>query len=245
MKLEQKIAIITGGSTGIGKSIAEVLAKEGAQVIICARNEDNLKGVCKAIISDNGKCEYYVVDVKEKKQIEKFLDDIITTYGRIDILVNSAGWTNKTKYIEDVTDEEYENIFKTNVDSIFYFVREILPVMKKQDSGIIINMSSGAGKKSNPILPIYSASKFALQGLTAAIGKEVKELNTNVSCVSICPAGVNTRMRDELFNDAESQQSPEVIANIVRDILTGKLNVPNGGSVSVKNGEITSIDRPE
>ncbi|MBI2084144.1 MAG: SDR family oxidoreductase [Candidatus Aenigmarchaeota archaeon] len=241
---EELVAVITGGGKGIGKSIAQELAKTGAHIVICARNEDDLKKVCEDIRRSNGKCDYNVVDVTSKQDVEKFVESVIMKYGRIDVLVNNAGFANGKKYIESVTDDEYENYFETNVHSVFYFLRKVIPEMKSQNSGLIINVSSQSGLHASPIMPIYSANKFAIEAFTEAVAKEFEESGCNAKCIAICPSGVNTEMRVKLFGleDAKLQQSPDVVGKVVSDIVLTKIDVPNGANVHIRNGSVAKID---
>ena len=132
------------------------------------------------------------------------------------------------------------------VNRIVRILKKIIPIMKKQNEGTIINISSMAGKRGVPNLAIYSASKFAVIGLTQAIAKELKD--TGVYCISVCPGGMNTGMREKVFGaeDAKKQQNPKFVANVVKDILLGRIKVPNGGDIVIRHGEIESInDSPE
>jgi 3-oxoacyl-[acyl-carrier protein] reductase len=182
------------------------------------------------------------VDVTKERDVKKFIDSVVKANGRIDVLVNNAGAAHPKKPVEAISVKDYEQCMHTNVDSVFYFLQAVVPLMKKQGSGIIINISSGAGRKGHPGMSVYSASKFAVQGFTEAVAKELE--NTGVKCIALCPGGVNTQMRAALFGkeDAAKQQSPHAVAKILRDILLGKINVPNGADVHVRDGSITAIN---
>ena len=242
MRLKDKVIIVTGAGRGIGKSLAEVLSHEGAKIFICSRNKEELKKVKEKIINEGGKCEYFVIDVTKKNQVDQFIDNILAIHKRIDIIINNAGYVSKERLIEDISDIEYETYFRTNVTSIFYFLRKVIPIMKKQNSGIILNISSAAGKKGSPKLSVYSASKFAVQGFTESVAKELAR--TNISCIAVCPGGVNTQMRAKVYGkeDAEMQQNPYVVANILRDVLAGKIEVPNGADIHIRDGKVTVIN---
>lgn len=241
MQLKDKVVIITGGGRGLGKSFAENLAREGAKIVICSRSEDELSNTCEGISKAGGKCDYSIVDVTNASQVERFVDSVLSSYGRIDILINNSGYVTQRDSIENITDEEYVKYFHTNVDSVFYFLRKVIPIMKKYDDGFIINISSSAGKRANSLFPVYSATKFAVQAFTESVGKDLA--GTNVRCIAVCPGGVNTAMRAKIFGDedAKRQQSPEVIAGIVKDILIGKVIVPNGGDIEIRDGKVVAI----
>ena len=234
MKLEGSIVIVTGAGRGLGKTFAEILSKEGCKTIICSRNEKELQETQKGIAASGGKCEYFVVDVSKPAEVGKFVDDVISSHGRIDVLINNAGWCHDQKPIEKITDLEYHRSFQANVDSVFYFLRKIIPMMKKQGSGVIINISSGAGLYGRSGLSMYAASKAALNNITVSVSKEVE--NTSVACVALClMGGFNTPMRTEIFGkeDAESRKDPKIIAGYIKDMLLGKIPFKNGNILEV------------
>lgn len=241
MDLKNKVVVITGGSKGIGKAVAEALAREGGKIFICARSESELRNAKSGITKEGGWCEYSVVDVTKEKEVERFIDGIISSQKRIDVIVNNAGWCHKENSIEDLTDADYRSTFSANVDSVFYFLRKVVPLMKKQKNGIIINISSMAGKHGHGGLSAYSASKFAVLGFTESVARELA--GSDISCISICPSGVNTSMRAEIFGeeDAKKRQPPEAVASAVREILIGNIKVPNGASVDIRHGKISSV----
>ena len=224
--------------------MAKVLAKENNKIIICSRNEKELDTVRGEVSKAGGMCEFYTADVTKKNDVEVFVDNIMNSHGRVDVLINNAGWSNEKKLVENISDEEYEKSFRTNVDSVFYFLRKVVPLMKRKNEGMIINISSGAGKGGHPGLSVYSASKFAVHGFTQSVARELE--GTNVRCIAICPGGMNTEMRAKIFGkeDAEKQQSPESVAEIVRDVILGVIQVPNGGDVQIRDGKVVGINSP-
>lgn len=244
IKLEDKVVVITGGSKGLGKELAMIFALEKSRVIICSRNKAGLKTVYEEIIKNGGKCSYFVVDVTNKAQVNRFIDNILKSHDKIDILINNAGYAGNLERLESVKYSDLEKIFKTNVYSMFYLLKKVVPIMRKQKTGIIINVSSTAGKRAVPNLSVYSASKFAVIGLTQALAKELE--NTDVRCIALCPGGMNTEMRSKIFGkeDAEKQQDAAFVAKVVKDIATDKIKVPNGGDIVVRHGKVTSINLP-
>ncbi|MEK6923257.1 MAG: SDR family oxidoreductase [Nanoarchaeota archaeon] len=239
---DKKTAIITGAGRGLGKSIAQSLAKEGLIVLICSRTETELIDVRNLIVSAGGECHYFIVDVTDKDAVRNFVRIVLEMHGQIDILVNNAGWSNKEEFLEEISYDDYKKCFSTNIDSIFYIMKEVLPNMKKNKKGLIINMTSGAGKTGRQKLAVYSASKFAIRGLTEAVGRELE--GTGVTCISLIPlGGFNTALRAELFGkeDAEKQKSPDLIGEAVKNIVLGKIEVNNGDSVLVKKEGIEII----
>jgi NAD(P)-dependent dehydrogenase (short-subunit alcohol dehydrogenase family) len=242
MNLRDKVVVVTGASRGLGAAFAEVLASEGAKLFICSNDKEGIEKECNKIKENDGQCESSVVNVTNKEQVAKFVSEVLEKNNGIDILINNAGTIHPMHPVEEITDDEYEKCMKTNIDSVFYFLRAVLPSMKEKDSGTIVNISSGAGKRAHPNLSIYCASKFAVEGLTQSLAKEL--VDTGVKCFAVCPGGVNTKMRAFLFGDEESanQQSPETVANILKDILLEKTEVPNGADVHIRDGKITDIE---
>jgi NAD(P)-dependent dehydrogenase (short-subunit alcohol dehydrogenase family) len=244
--IKNKISVITGGGSGIGKALAISLAKHGAVVEIFGTSQEPLTSTCVEIKNANNEnvCNYKVGDVSVQTDVESFVDDVISRYGKIDILINCAGWISEPRTIEEVTIEDFDRSFAVNVKSIFLFSKKLLPIMKKQDSGTIINITSTAGIYANASLPIYSASKFAARGLSQAIGKSI--LESNLSYFSVAPAGTNTPMRKKLFGEQDSakQQSAEAVAEIILDAILKKLDVANGGEIVIRDGKVSEINNP-
>lgn len=244
-RLNNKVIIITGGSGGLGRAIADDLAKSGAKVEICSNDKKGLAEICNRIKKKGNLCNYTLVDVTVQDEIHSFVRKVLAKHKKIDILINCVGWIFKPKAIEEVSEEEYDQNFDINTKSIFLFSRAVLPIMKRQKSGMIINITSTAGIRANPLFAIYAASKFAVRGLTQAIGKSLAD--SNIFYLSVAPAGMNTPMRRKLFGakDAKLQQTPQTVANIVADVITKKVRVPNGGEVVVRDGKISAINKPE
>lgn len=232
--LKGKIIVVTGVSRGLGLALAREFLGQDAVVVGCA-NETGVKKIC----------DGFIVDVSQEDAVNRFVDEIIKTYGRIDVLVNNAGWAgNKKAPIEEWTSADYHRIMATNTDSVFYFLKKTAPLFKKQKSGLIINISSGAGMRGHGGLAAYSASKFAVMGLTQSVAWELE--GSNAKCVAVCPAGINTAMRATIFGeeDASRQQSPEAIAKIISQIASEEIKIPNGGDVYVKDGRALTISNP-
>ncbi len=242
INLRGSVVVVTGASRGLGAAFAGVLATAGAAVAICARDKSGLDSVCKMISGKGGTCYAAVADVTNSADVNSFVAAVAKKFGRVDVLINNAGAVHPKKNAEEITDEEYSSCMRTNVDGVFYFARAVLPIMRKQGSGAIVNISSGAGTRAHGGLSIYSMSKFAVEGLTQAVARELE--GTPIMCIALCPGGINTGMRAALFGkeDAEKQQSPQAVAEILRDILSGKVAVPNGADVRIRGGAVTGID---
>ncbi|MXZ00878.1 SDR family oxidoreductase [Candidatus Poribacteria bacterium] len=172
MQLKDKVAIVTGGGRGIGRAIATAYAAEGARVVIAARNTTQLDEVVAEIEANAGEVIAVPTDVRSRSDVENLIQKTVDHFGRIDILVNNAGINPRGPFLES-TDEEWELGWQINVMGVVYGCRAVLPVMKQQGSGNIINVGSGMGQVGRSNLSVYCASKAALHGLTQSIAEEV------------------------------------------------------------------------
>jgi len=193
MKLEGKVAAITGGTAGLGRGIAEAFLAEGAKVALFARNpEKGAKVVEELRVNRPGKDRVIFVagDVMEQADVEGFIDTVIDTFGTIDILVNNAGGAGDLQPLINLSDEAFDEAMKWNVYSTFWACRSALPPMIAKGNGRIINMSSMEGKHGKPVFTAYTAAKHAVNGLTKSLAREVGEAGVTVN--SICPGLVVT-----------------------------------------------------
>jgi len=189
MKLQNKIAVITGAGKGIGKSTAELFLLEGAKVVLASRNKADLE----MIEYDNGDKKGNIVsiagDISKENTIEKIIDETIYKYGKIDILVNNAGFGVFDNLVDSKL-EDFDSMFDTNVRALYLLTKSFLPYMIKENSGTIINIASIAGKQGFATGSIYCATKHAVMGLSRALMFEVRQYNIRV--VAICPGSVAT-----------------------------------------------------
>ncbi len=192
--LTGKVAIITGASSGIGASLAELLAREGASVVLAARRRERLESLADRIRGNGGQALIHRCDVTVRKEAEELVHAAVAQYGRIDILVNNAGRGHLAS-VEETTDEMIEHMFAVNAFSLWYTTRPALHYMKKQHSGHIINIASMAGKLGYPYNSAYVAAKHACVGFTHALRMELVE--TGIQASVVCPAGVLTDWASE------------------------------------------------
>ncbi len=217
MKLENKTAVITGGTKGIGYAIAENLLKSGAKVFVCARNKVELKQALEKL-SAFGKVDGEVCDVRSEAQVRMMLDEAVRVFGGIDVLVNNAGIGIIGKTVEEMSADEFEQTLQTNLFGVFYACHHAIPEIKKRGGGYIINISSLAGQNAHPKMAAYNASKFGLNGFSEALMQEVREHNIKVT--AICPGSVNTYFGGgEPSEDQMWRLQPEDIAEVVADLL--------------------------
>ncbi len=217
MNLKIKIAVVTGGTKGIGRAIAESLLKAGASVFICARDKSELKLALEQF-SALGRVDGEVCDVRSEAQVAMMLKECERVFGGADILVNNAGIGIIGKTVEEMSAEEFEQTLQTNLFGVFYCCHHAIPMLKKRGGGYIINISSLAGQNAHPKMAAYNASKFGLNGFTEALMQEVRA--DNIKVTAICPGSVNTFFGGDEPSDAKAWQlQPEDIADVVINLL--------------------------
>src|SRR5437868_11190591 len=218
MELKNKTAIVTGGTKGIGRGIAEALLREGIAVCISARHQDEIdKAVSELNGSTEGSAIGFVCDVREYDQVKSLIDHTINELGGLDILINNAG-IGIFESVEETSPEDFRAVLETNLFGVFYCCHEAIPQMKKRGGGYIINISSLAGANPHPRMAAYNASKFGLNGFSEALMQEVRHDNIKVSY--IMPGSVNTEFGGDSVSDEKSWQlQPEDIARVVVDLL--------------------------
>jgi NAD(P)-dependent dehydrogenase (short-subunit alcohol dehydrogenase family) len=200
-KSTQQVAIVTGGASGIGLAIAKKFSENGIYTFVIGRDKNKLKAA-KKLLGQN--CDTISFDLNVLKDIPGLVKKIYKKFGRIDILVNNAG-INMKKVIPDVTDEDFQLVMNTNVNSLFSISREVIKIMEQQGSGSIINISSMAALYGMPKVIAYSASKSAIEGMTRAMATELSSKGIRIN--AIAPGFIVTDMTDKALNsDLERKQ---------------------------------------
>jgi 3-oxoacyl-[acyl-carrier protein] reductase len=189
MKLENKVAVITGAGKGIGKYTAQLFLEEGAVVVLNSRNASDLNGFVKENSVYKNRIFTVAGDISKETVIRKVISKTIGTFKRVDILVNNAGFGKFGEMVNSTT-EEFDEMFDTNVRALYILTRDFLPYMIKQGSGTIINISSISGKQGVATGAIYSATKHAVMGLSRSLLFEVRKYGIRV--IAICPGSVDT-----------------------------------------------------
>ena len=216
MKLKDKVALITVASSGIGKETAKLFAKEGALVILTARNIDKLKFVEDEIKIKGGKADSYSMDITNREQVKETMKNIIEKHKKIDILINNAGiaiWNS----IQDVSYKEFDDHININLVGYFNCIKEVIPYMLKENSGNIVNIITGTVKKTKAERVAYAVSKYGQAGLSNAVHEDLKD--KGISVVAVYPGKTNTPIHDYHIskNDPERAKmlKPEEVAKIV------------------------------
>jgi NADP-dependent 3-hydroxy acid dehydrogenase YdfG len=215
--LKGKVAIITGASAGIGYASSKALASEGASLVLVARRKDRLEQLVKDVEKAGGKAVYVVGDASKEETARKAVDEAVKKWGRLDILINNVG-IGVYKNLVDTTPEEYDNMMDTNMRSTFLFTRHAVPVMIQQKSGMVLMISSMAGKYGFPGEAVYCSTKFAQVGFAQALDKELRQHGIKVG--AICPGGVKTEFalgtgRTEKGVAESTMLEPEDVARAV------------------------------
>ena len=216
--LAEKVAVVTGGTRGIGRAIAATLLDLGARVVITGRRADLAKAAARHLRPDPLKCEGAGCDVGVLASVTAFGAHIRQSYERLDILVNNAGIGSTPRLLHELEPDTWNRIFSTNVRGVFYMMREFVPLMMAVGGGHIVNISSLAGKNPLPRGAAYSSSKWALNGLSYSVAEELRQYNIRVSVV--CPGSVDTEFSSHPGKAPEKMLLPEDIAHVVAMLVT-------------------------
>jgi 3-oxoacyl-[acyl-carrier protein] reductase len=218
MDLTGKVAIVTGGTKGIGRGIAEALVREGVNVCVSARSRNEIDGTVRDLmVSGKGCITGIVCDVRNHTQIKSLFELTALEFGGLDILINNAG-IGMFAAVEEMSPEDFRAVLETNLFGVFYCCHEAIPLMKKCGGGYIVNISSLAGANPHPRMAAYNASKFGLNGFSEALMQEVRHDGIKVSY--IMPGSVNTEFGGDSPSEENSWQlQPSDIARVVVDLF--------------------------
>jgi NAD(P)-dependent dehydrogenase (short-subunit alcohol dehydrogenase family) len=206
-KLAGKVALVTGGSKGLGKAMARGLAEAGADVVISSRHEDELRPALEEILHGTGRRGKYVVaDMSKRDQVQALAKAALDQMGHVDILINNAG-TNKPQAIDAITDADWDNVLEINLSSIMVLSRALVPQMKARRWGRIIHISSVMGFLSKEKRHIYSATKSALIGLARSMALDLGPFGITVNCIA--PGPFLTDLPGGLLSEAEKKAFAE------------------------------------
>ncbi len=215
--IKGKTAIITGSSRGIGYEIAKLFAEEGANILLNSSTAKNLDHAYDELSKLTDNIAKYVGDIGNPETCRSIVERTIAEFGRVDILINNAG-IGIFNPVDEMSDDDWDKMFRTNVYAPFYLSKACLPIMKKQQNGHIFNISSLAGQNTFPTGSGYCATKHALNGFTECLMLEARQHNIKVSY--ICPGSVNTTFADK--NEAKDfwKVPPSAIAKTCIDLYT-------------------------
>jgi NAD(P)-dependent dehydrogenase (short-subunit alcohol dehydrogenase family) len=246
--LNDRVAIVTGGGKGIGKSIALALADAGANVVVCSRTQDDLEKIAQEIQQKGRKALAIKADITVKEELNNLVQKTVAEFKRIDILVNNAGLSYLRPML-DFKEEGWDRIFNTNVKAVFLLGREVAKIMKEQGGGRIINITTGGAERAGLNMGPYHASKAALKMLSMCMAVEWAPFKINVNCVG--PGLTRTEFSKPLWNNPDIYKivagnipfgriaEPEEIAGAVVFLASDAANFITGHSIYVDGGALT------
>ena len=205
-EIKDKVVIITGASSGLGEATARRLAKNGAKLMLAARREERLKELVAEIKKEGGTAKYQVTDVTDKSQVEALAKATHQAYERIDVLVNNAGLMPLSP-LDEVKVDEWDKMVDVNIKGVLYAIAAVLPIMRQQKSGHIINLSSVAGHKVFPGGTVYCATKFAVKAISEGIRLES---NGEIRSTNISPGAVDTELTNTISHDETAKNVNEM-----------------------------------
>jgi len=223
MELKNKKAIITGGSRGLGKATAIAFAKEGIDIAITGRNEEQLKATILELKNLGVNAFYEVFDVGNYEEVKKGIKNIISKLGTVDILVNNAG-TAAFGTLNEMEVSVWEQIIQTNVMGMYYVTKEVLPHLIAKNEGDIINISSTAGLNGNATTSAYSASKFAVIGLSQSLMKEVRK--NNIRVCTLTPSTIASDMSIDLGIASKDSEDTVLQPEDFAELILAGLKLP-------------------
>lgn len=237
MDFKDKVVIVTGGSRGIGKAIAESYNNDGAAVIVTYKNAID------AAYFDSKNIKHYQCDAADSKAVGELIDNIVKEFGKIDILVNNAGIT-KDGLLMRMSDDDWNSVIDTNLKGVFNFTKAVTRPMMGKKSGKIVNITSISGIIGNAGQANYSASKAGVIGFTKAVAKELASRNINVNAVA--PGFIETEMTDKLSEDVKKNYlaniplkrfaSTDEVANVVKFLSSDSAAYITGQTICVDGG---------
>ena len=222
MRLENKVAVITGAASGFGAGTAQLFAAEGAAVVVADISDETGESIVDSINTSGGKAVYVHADVTSRQDARNMIDAAEKLGGRLDILINNAGYSHSNKEFSTVTDQEFDRVYDVNVKAVFIAIQEALPLFRRNGGGCIINTSSTAALRPRPGLAVYCSSKGAVSNLTKALAVELAPDKVRVN--AICPVIGETGMLETFMGVPDT---PENRKKFEATIPLGRFSTPN------------------
>lgn len=257
-RLHNKVAIITGASSGIGSATALLFAKEGASLVLAGRNEKALEKITDQVLELGVKAVMKITDVSKEEEVKNLIELALTTFPEVHILCNNAGTVGQLKMNPDDQDSlDWQHVFAVNVLSAVFSIKYIAKHMKKRGSGSIINTASVAGIRAGAGTNAYSASKAALISLTQTTACDLGQYNIRVN--SVCPGLIKTKMTEPVFEYAKEvgkesklgyrcelrrYGKPEEVASLILFLASDEASYITGQAIAVDGGNTASLNLP-
>ena len=243
MRLQDKVAVITGSASGIGLATAHKFIREGATVIVCDLKQESVDAAVKELTANGGKALGYVVDVTKIETLDAMRDDVLKQCGKIDVLCNIAGITQDAQLIK-MTEEQFDAVINVNLKGTYNATRSIVNTMVAQGSGVILNTSSVVGVYGNFGQTNYAASKFGVIGFAKVWARELGKKGIRAN--AICPGFVATPMVAKMPEDVLAKMAdkipmkrlaqPEEIANLFAFLASDEASYINGAAIEITGG---------
>jgi 3-oxoacyl-[acyl-carrier protein] reductase len=243
MKLNGKVAAITGGARGIGHSTAVKFAAEGAKVAVCDINPDLIQQTLQEIRAAGGEADGYQVDVTNKEQIAAMVKSVMAKWGRIDCVVNNAGIVMDAQ-LKNMSDVQFDTVIDVNLKGVYNCTRAVVDIMIAQQSGVILTTSSIVGLYGNFGQTNYAASKFAVIGMTKTWARELGR--KGIRAIAVCPGFIATPILGKMPGDVLDAMAkkvpngrlgkPEEVANVFAFLASDEASYINGAVISVDGG---------
>jgi len=231
--LQDRVAIVTGGGTGIGKGVALSLARQQVRVVVCGRRQDRLEKTIDAIRQQGGEAIAIRADVSQADDVQRLVDATLDGYGCVDIVVNSAGVVDESAALHELNFADWDRVMATNLRGVMLVMRTVLPIMRDQRSGHIINISSESGLEYYTGDAVYGTSKHALNALSEYAQRENQDYGIRVN--TICPGMVVTEMTENSIGlNHDKCLYPEDIADLVTWLLTRRQNIKIGTPILIQ-----------
>ncbi|MFC1902735.1 SDR family NAD(P)-dependent oxidoreductase [Chloroflexota bacterium] len=245
MKLKDKVAIVTGSGHGLGHEIALAYAKEGAALVLVARSQNEIEAVANEVRAFGGKALAIPTDVSVEEQVYRMVQKTVDEFGRIDILVNNAGGplNSYSTPMWDLALSDWQAVLDVNLTGTFLCSKAVLTHMMRQNSGVIINMSSGMGKRGKMGMSAYSAAKFAVEGLTQSMALETSAFNIRVNALD--PGGLTATpgmIKKNLEKKPDQMLQPAIISEVAVYLASGESVGVTGQSFTAT---IWNLDRQQ
>ena len=239
-KLENRVALIYGGTSGLGEATARLYAKEGAKVAIAGRSEERGNKIVKDIQDSSGEAVFVKVDLMDTDQIKKSVQDTVDAFGTIDILYNGAGILDKYEDIINTDEETFDSVIEINLKAVFTATKEVMPIFVEKGKGVVINLGSQGSKFAGVGGTSYVSSKHALVGFTKQLAYDFgpKGIKANL----LAPGYIDTPMTDDVeeerLKDIPDRRAgkPEEVANLALFLASDDSNYMNGTEVYMDGG---------